>query len=49
MLIVGCGLLVYFLKVAKLMLDEQAGGPFIQKFILKNRYKFDHVARRSTV
>lgn len=31
------------------MLDVPGDGPFIQKPILKNRYKFDHVARRSTV
>ena len=45
----GCELLVYFLKVGKLVLDVPTGGPFIQKSILKNRCKFDHVARRSTV
>lgn len=31
------------------MLDVPGDGPFIQKPILKNRYKFDHVARRSDV
>lgn len=42
-------LIVYFSKVSKLMLDPPSGCPFIQKWILKNRYKFDHVARHLTV
>lgn len=43
------GLLVYFSKVRKLMLDPLRDGPFIQTPILKNRYKFDHVAGHLTV